>query len=196
MCLEKNRIKFEFNFIFRLDLLNLTEKVIKKHEIADAWVMKTSEMTTGGQQRHTKTHLGRILNIGDTALGFDLANSNVNNEHLDAIKPEDLPDIVLVKKVYGDKLKRHKKRKWRLNRLNIDKDSASVATIDDKEYLDFLEDLEEDPKAREYINIYKDPRKMISVEADESDNDNTPQVSLQEMLDELNIKDEAMEADS
>ena len=62
---------------------------------------------------------------------------------------------ILIKKIYGDRLKRHKKRKWKLNRLNIDKDGASVATNEDKEYLDFLEDLEEDPKSRENINIYK-----------------------------------------
>lgn len=61
----------------------------------------------------------------------------------------------MIKKVYGDKLKRHKKRQWKLNRLNMDKEGGSVATIDDKDYLDFLEDLEEDPKARENINIYK-----------------------------------------
>ena len=52
-------------------------------------------------------------------------------------------------------MKRHKKRKWKLNRLNIDKDNASVATNEDKEYLDFLEDIEEDPKSRENINFYK-----------------------------------------
>ncbi len=89
------------------------------------------------------------------ALGFDLANTNINDENLDAAKQESLPDIVLVKKVYADKEKRHRKRKWRLNRLNVDKDGASVATIDDKDYLDFLDDLEEDPKARENVNIYK-----------------------------------------
>ena len=61
----------------------------------------------------------------------------------------------MIKKIYGDRLKRHKKRKWKLNRLNIDKDSASIATNEDKEYLDFLEDLEEDPKSREHVNIYK-----------------------------------------
>lgn len=164
-----------------------------RHALADAWVMKTAEMTSNGQQYHTRTHLGRLLNIGDTVMGFDLANANVNNEHLDAIKSEDLPDIILVKKVFGDKMKRHKKRKWKLNRLNMDKDGASVATSDDKEYLDFLEDLEEDPKAREHVNIYKDPKKMISVEADESDNENMPQISLQEMLDDLHIRDEPMD---
>ncbi len=62
---------------------------------------------------------------------------------------------ILIKKLYGDRQKRHKKRNWKLNRLNIDHDGESLATIDDKEYLDFLEDLEEDPKNREHINIYK-----------------------------------------
>lgn len=127
----------------------------EKHELADAWVIKTSELTKTNQQQHTKTHLGRLLNPGDTALGYDIASSNINDDNLDAIKPEDLPDVILVKKVYGDKQARHKKRKWRLNRLNVDKDGASVATIDDKDYLDFLDDLEEDPKARENVNIYK-----------------------------------------
>ena len=131
-------------------------KESNKHEIADAWVIKTSDMIkNGGQQVHTKTHLGHLLNVGDTALGFDFANANVNDENLDAIKPENMSDVVLVKKLYGDKLKRHKKRKWKLNRLNVDKDGASVATSDDKDYLDFLEDIEEDPKVREHINIYK-----------------------------------------
>ena len=118
-------------------------------------MIKTADMTKTNQQQHTKTHLGRLLNPGDIALGFDLTNTNVNDENLDLIKPENLPDVVLVKKIYGDKQARHKKRKWRLNRLNIDKEGGSVATIDDKDYLDFLEDLEEDPKARENVNIYK-----------------------------------------
>lgn len=51
-------------------------------------------MITGGQQLHVKTHLGHLLNIGDTALGFDFANANVNDENLDQIKPENLPDVV------------------------------------------------------------------------------------------------------
>ena len=41
-----------------------------------------------------KTHLGYLLNIGDSALGFDFANANINDENLDSIKPENLPDVV------------------------------------------------------------------------------------------------------
>jgi nonsense-mediated mRNA decay protein 3 len=58
--------------------------------------MKASEITSGGQQYHVKTHLGHLLNIGDSALGFDIANANVNDENVDAIKPENLPDVVSV----------------------------------------------------------------------------------------------------
>ncbi len=166
-----------------------------KHTMADAWVMKTCDLTNNNQQQyHTKTHLGRLLNSGDKAMGFDFLNSNINDENLDNIKPENLPDVVLVKKVFGDKLTRHKKRTWKLNRLNIDKDGgASVATIDDKDYLDFLEDLEEDPKARENVNIYKDPRKMVNVEAEKTDQDDEmPKISLQEMLDDLHLQDDPM----
>ena len=67
-----------------------------KHKLSDAWVMKASEISTGGQQYHVKTHLGHLLNIGDSVLGFDLANANVNDENVDAIKPENLPDVVSV----------------------------------------------------------------------------------------------------
>ena len=62
--------------------------------IADAWVIKSSEIVTNGKQYHTKTHLGHLLNIGDLALGFDLVNANVNDDNLEALKPEDVPDVV------------------------------------------------------------------------------------------------------
>lgn len=153
-------------------------------------------MSTNGQQYHTKTHLGRLLNIGDTALGFDFRNANINDDNYDAIKPENLPDVLLVKKLYGDKLKRHKNRKWRLNRLNVDKDGgSSVATIEDKDYLDFLEDLEEDPKARENVNIYKDTRKKKNEKMDEDEGGESdyPKIDLQEMIDEFKEDEQPMD---
>lgn len=169
-----------------------------KHDLADAWVLKTSDLTKNtNNQVHTKTHLGRLLNIGDTALGFDLANTNINDDNFDEakdLKPDSLPDVILVKKLYGDRQKRHKKRKWRLNRLNVEKE-GSLATIDDKDYLDFLEDLEEDPNNRVGINIYKDPKKMSAMEAEETDNEgDLPEIPLLEMLGDLHINDEPMEA--
>lgn len=172
-----------------------------QHELSDVWVIKTSDMTsTTGQQHHTKTHLGRLLNVGDTVLGFDMANANINDENYDAMKPEDQPDVILVKKLYGDKLKRHKKRKWCLNRLPVEKDTSSVATIEDKDYLDFLDDLEEDPKARENINIMKDKRKINNnnnragqTDDDDEDDPSYPKIDLHEMIDDLKLEDEPMD---
>jgi len=172
-------------------------KESNKHAMADAWIMKASEM--GGQQQHTKTHLGRLLNAGDMALGFDLANTNVNDDNLDSFNMEDLPDVILVKKIYGDSQKRHKRRKWKLNRLNVDKgDAASIATADDNDLQDLMNDIEDDPELRATIPIYKDNKKLRQVAESEADYDETdvPQISLDEMLDDfddMQIKDDPMD---
>ena len=39
------------------------------------------------------------LDVGDTVLGVDLRNINVNNPELDKIAKERIPDIILVKKL-------------------------------------------------------------------------------------------------
>ncbi len=62
--------------------------------LGDAWVMKASEMTTGTDQVHTKTHLAHLLNVGDSCLAFDFANANFNDDNVDKIKEEKLPDVV------------------------------------------------------------------------------------------------------
>ena len=49
---------------------------------------------------------------------FDLKNSNVNDENLDKMAADKIPDVVLVKKVYAEKALRNRKRKWKLKFLN------------------------------------------------------------------------------
>ena len=67
-----------------------------------------------------------------------------------------------------------------------------------KDYEDFLQDLEEDPAYREGVNIYKDSK--ISVEPaitdDEGGDEERPKISLQEMLDDLNLSEAEVEADA
>ena len=82
------------NCYFSLNIINKIFYKKKKKKSADAWVVKSSELATGGQQVHTKTHLGHLLNIGDLALGFDLSNANVNDSNLEALNQQDLPDVV------------------------------------------------------------------------------------------------------
>ncbi|RXM33150.1 60S ribosomal export protein NMD3 [Acipenser ruthenus] len=156
-----------------------------KHVLADVWVQKTSEMNTS-QQYHCHTHLGHLLNHGDLVLGFDLANSNVNDEFVNKMNPHHIPDVVLIKKRF-DRNRRQRRRNWRLKEM--EREREGMDTDDERQYQDFLEDLEEDEALRKNINIFRDASK-IPVESD-TDDDGAPRVSLVEMLEDLNISEDA-----
>ncbi|CAB1347807.1 unnamed protein product [Coregonus sp. 'balchen'] len=153
-----------------------------KHTLAEVWVQKTSEMDTA-QQYHCRTHLGHLLNIGDMVQGFDFANSNVNDEFLNKMNPSHIPDV-LIKKSYN-RSKRVKRRNWKLKEM--DKDREGMAPEDERQYQDFLEDLEEDEALRKNVNIFRDASK-IPVESD-TDDEGAPRISLMEMLEDLSLTD-------
>jgi len=159
-------------------------KVSHKHILADCWVTKTAELGVNDDPVHCRTFMGGILSIGDSVLGLDLRNSNVNNPELEKMSTERIPDVVLIKKVYAEKALRNRRRRWRLKRMeglpHMDTESCN------NEYVGFMEDIEEDPAMRQYINIYKDNTQMPVDEDDEVSPD-LPQVTLAEMLDDLDI---------
>lgn len=88
-----------------------------KHVVADVWVVKSSELGINDNTIHTRTHLGHLLRPGDEVLGFDLRDANVNNDDFDKLKADKIPDVVLVKKHFGEKDKRRRMRKWKLKHL-------------------------------------------------------------------------------
>ena len=169
-------------------------KISNKHILADCWVTKTSELGINDDTVHCRTFLGAILSIGDAVLGLDLRNSNVNNPELEKLSADKIPDVVLIKKVYGDKALRNRRRKWRLRRMeglpHMDTESCN------NEYVGFMEDIEEDAGMRQYINIYKDDTKRMPVDEDDELTAETPQVTLAEMLDDLDIGMETEEIDA
>lgn len=59
------------------------------------------------------------------------------------------------------------------------------------DYNEFLDELEEDPELRQNINIFRDTRKQIPVDTNEID-PSVPQITLEEMLDDLVIEDVEM----
>ena len=59
-------------------------------------------------------------------------------------------EVVIVKKLYADKSVRNRRRKWKLRHLDAD---AADRTSVNRDYTDFLEDLEEDPAFRQNIVI-------------------------------------------
>ncbi|KZT62560.1 NMD3-domain-containing protein [Calocera cornea HHB12733] len=168
---------------------------------------------------HTRTHLGGILQPGDTALGYFLTKANYNNSAFDTLDPTQLPDIVLVKKTYPNRRKKVRTRNWRLK--SIAKEAEDPATgghgrgalgrmggVDqakvERDYEMFLRELEEDPELRGNVNLYKaDDAPEKKVAADEMDVDegtededepDFPDVQLDELLnnfEDMSISGEA-----
>jgi len=161
-------------------------KISHKHVLADCWVVKSSELGMNDDDGiHCRTFLGAILNIGDIVLGLDLTNCNVNNPDMEMMATDKIPDVVLVKKIYGDKSLRNRRRRWNLKHMegfpHMDTESAN------NDIQDFMQDLEEDRDQRQHVNIYKS---KLPMPVDEDDDDEgLPQISLAEMLDDLDIGD-------
>ena len=119
---------------------------------------------------HTRTHLGLILQPGDTALGYFLTNANYNSDHFASLPPERIPDVILVKKTYPNRRKKSKARNWKLRSIAKEagedgETSGARGAIGrmggrdqkkvEEDYEHFLRDLEEDPELRSGINLYK-----------------------------------------
>lgn len=119
---------------------------------------------------HTRTHLGAILQPGDTALGYHITNSNYNSTDFSSLPSNLIPDIILVKKAYPNRRKKSKSRNWRLRSIAKEpgeegetgsgrgvvgrlggRDQKKV----DEDYELFLRELEEDPEMRAGLNLYK-----------------------------------------
>lgn len=158
-----------------------------KHELADVWLIKTSELGKHENYIHSKTHLGAQLNPGDTVLAFDVANSNVNDDNYEVYSTSDklLPDVIIVKKVHPiDRATRNARRKWKLRRIKLG--TGSVGTTVNNDFNEFMDDIEEDEDLRAQMNIYKNENYKDN--GDEFEDDGVPRISVDEMLDEMNAQ--------
>jgi nonsense-mediated mRNA decay protein 3 len=160
--------------------------------LSDVWVVPVSELGTSDRQIHCRSHLGHLLHDGDCVWGFDLSQANLNDANLDKMNPADIPDVVLVKKSYGDKVKRSKQRNWQLQMIDREMD-VTVATANEKgaeeDYEEFLEDLEEDMIYRKNVNIFFNPGLQTVAVEDGDVSEDVPRVGLEEMLQEMTIND-------
>nr|XP_043614105.1 60S ribosomal export protein NMD3-like [Erigeron canadensis] len=168
-----------------------------KYALAEVQVARVSDFGKNDTMFTVKTHLGHLLNVGDYALGYDLYSTNNNDMELDKYKGLVLPEVILVKKSYEEtkQKKRGKPRSWKLKTLNVEVDLSSTrGRVDEEkmnaEYEDFLEDLEENPDMRSNISLYKNKEYRPSEMASVIDDDDTPGVPLEELLGDLEIKDE------
>ena len=130
------------------------------------------------------------------------------------------PDVVLVRKSYEERRQRRRsrgaRRAWKLKRMAVEYDDddehgskagmsgrgqragLSASELEQADMERFLEELEEDPDMRSRVALYRDKQQnvggsggMNQVPEDSEDEEDFPEVPLEELLDDL----EAMQLD-
>ncbi|KAJ4957660.1 hypothetical protein NE237_024771 [Protea cynaroides] len=173
-----------------------------KFALADAQVARVSDFGKNDKIFNIRTHLGHILSPGDYALGYDLYGANTNDIQLDKYKGLILPEAILIKKSYEEKRqkRRGKPRPWKLKSLNMEVDISNRAKIDEekmnKEYEEFLKDLEENPELRFNISLYRNKEYQPSEMASVTDGEDVPSVPLEEFFANLDLDDDVDDYES
>ncbi|KAJ3479314.1 hypothetical protein NLI96_g9154 [Meripilus lineatus] len=136
----------------------------------DEDIMDYETSSAGNTILHTRTHLGGILQPGDTALGYHLSNANFNSDDFASLPSHRIPDIILVKKTYPNRRKKNKTRNWKLRSMakeaGEEGDTGNARGVVgrmggrdtkkvDEDYELFLRDIEEDEEMRGAVNLYR-----------------------------------------
>jgi nonsense-mediated mRNA decay protein 3 len=177
-----------------------------KWVLADVQVARASDLGVNDNVYFAKTHLGNLIHAGDSVMGYMLTGTNFNNDEFAAAENSDtysstIPDVIIVKKHYPNR-RRHRRRGWKLKRMAKDEGELLPKQADqdraDRDFEQFLRDIEEDEEFRQGVQMYRDPKKNsradeMSIAGTESDEDDAPGVDVKELLDdfhELTIQDE------
>ncbi|WPH04625.1 60s ribosomal export protein nmd3 [Acrodontium crateriforme] len=161
--------------------------------LAEATVVRASDLGNNDTTYYVRTHLGNILHPGDSAMGYHLSGTQFNNEAFDAIQDSKqyagmLPDVVLVKKHYAGR-KKNKTRNWKLKRMGREESDMKPRKQDqDRDELDyeqFLQDLEADPELRAGMNLYKNEQQRQADAMSEMDTDGGDDEGLHIPMDQL-----------
>ncbi|KAJ9627795.1 ribosome-binding protein [Taxawa tesnikishii (nom. ined.)] len=171
--------------------------------LAEATVMRAND--TSSTEYFTRTHLGSILNVGDSVMGYLLSGTQFNNENLEAIEASKqyastIPDVVLVKKHYASRKKTGgaSRRNWKLKRMAKEESEMAPRKQDqdrlERDFELFLRDVEDDEELRQGMALYKaqrqqDEMSMADTEDEEEGRLKIPMEQLLDEFDEMNMED-------
>ncbi|KAJ4322746.1 ribosome-binding protein [Neodidymelliopsis sp. IMI 364377] len=175
-------------------------KQVGRHFLAEATVARASDMGVNDQTYYCRTHLGGILHVGDSVMGYLLSNTNFNSELFDVLEQSNkysqtIPDVILVKKFYQRAKKNKNKRNWRVKRMGRE-ESEMLPRKQDQERMErdfelFLQDVEEDPELRATMALYKAQQEQQQREADametedEGEEDEGLAIPMEQLLDDF-----------
>lgn len=175
----------------------------RRPRLAECVVAREGDLGVCDQQFNCISHLGYILCEGDIVLGYDLTSASWTTD-ANLSKKFDIPDVVLVRKYYGSE----GARKWALKNLEVEHRqelNSSEVLFAEKDYEEFMQEIEGDKEMRTKINVYKSQviearakpasRKdfkhddaAASMEAENDSSFDDEQIRLEELLDDLVIE--------
>ncbi len=166
----------------------------RKTRLADMEVVRNADFGVNDTRLQTICHLGTLLHVGDSALGYDLTSAVFNDNDLEPLQQAGitLPDVILVKKQYPRRLQK-RTRNWKLKKMEgVEQAPLRPQELaqQEEDYEQFLNDVEEDQLLREQINVYKDDTTITKKEMDgmEVEEDDAPIIPLHELLDDLHME--------
>jgi len=138
---------------------------VKKYALADVEVARESDFGVNDETFRCVTHLGHLLSVGDSVLGYDITSTVLTSESdSNAFNSSFvLPDVVLVRKVKGtggisepselevkktkvkssaSRKKERRMKKEQLNQEKLDKAAARMGLGTDKDIYFELDDFE------------------------------------------------------
>ncbi|KAJ8113619.1 hypothetical protein ONZ43_g5114 [Nemania bipapillata] len=169
-----------------------------KWVLAEVEVARASDLGTNNKTYWARTHLGGLLHAGDSVMGYMLSGTIFNNPEFEAIEQSHtyssrIPDVVLVKKHFPNR-RRNRKRQWKVKRMAKDEGELLPKKADqermDREFEQFLQDIEQDEEFRAGVQLYKQPKRQphpdeMSVATTDDGDEDGPQVNMDELLDDF-----------
>lgn len=129
-----------------------------KYHLADIEVARMRDFGVNDTTFFARTHLGALFKCGDYALGYDMTTLQINDEHGNDLDSASLPDVVIVRKMYQREFKTNRKRAWHLKQMNKEKDDTLRKRDEERaerDYEQFLDEVERDRDFRAHMNLYK-----------------------------------------
>jgi nonsense-mediated mRNA decay protein 3 len=180
----------------------------QKSRLASLTLAREDDLGMNDSQVEERSHIGYLLKAGDVCVGYDLKETQfVDDEAEDLRAQGKLPDVVVVRKLYGSAATGEAdaagKRIWQLQRMDVDaaeENRRSMKAAADQENMDeedFMQEIEADFEMRMNINLYKSEiavKKQNEIdmtpdgpakEAEEEDDEDDQKVRLDELLDGL-----------
>eukprot|EP01111_Echinosteliopsis_oligospora_P016396 TRINITY_DN679_c0_g1_i1.p1 TRINITY_DN679_c0_g1~~TRINITY_DN679_c0_g1_i1.p1 ORF type:complete len:503 (-),score=112.32 TRINITY_DN679_c0_g1_i1:45-1553(-) len=164
----------------------------RKWALAEVQLARSVDLGCNDTIFFAKTHLGHLLQPGDLAMGYDLASGNYNESDLAPMRNRQMPDVILVKKVFPKR--NRNKRIWDVNRLAIEEGEGKRSeTKLQKEFEEFKDELEEDKEYRSGVNLVKSQQQHTKqqqggdsmMDEDEDEDPAFPGVSVDELIEDM-----------